>query len=206
MAQRSSRKKRKQRQRAASTGDGVARSAAGDETASQATPAEAPRAQKEAVPQKEGEPPRTMARGYARGRAKDEAARAGLTPLKEGERPLAVTIAGLVALVLAVGNLVLGYIAGLEIQGEKASPVGVGLFATVMLVAAYGCFRVRYWAVLGMQALLALTLVVFSLLIVRAESIGALAIGLTVLLGSGALFWFLIKSMARIQMPNRPGP
>jgi len=145
-----------------------------------------------------------MARGYARGRAKDEAVRARLAPLEEGDRPLAVTIAGVVALVLAVGNLVLGYIAGLEIQGEKASPVGVGLFATVMLVAAYGCFRVRYWAVLGMQALLALTLVVFSLLIVRAESIGALAIGLTVLLGSGALFWFPIKSMARIQMPHRP--
>jgi len=38
----------------------------------------------------------------------------------------------------------------------------------------------------------------------RSFSIGALAIGLAVLLGSGALFWFLIKSMARIQMPGRP--
>ena len=74
-----------------------------------------------------------------------------------------------------------------------------------MFAAAYGCFKVRYWAVLGMQALLGLTIILFSLLIVRAESIGALAIGLVVLLGSGTLFWFLIKSMARIQMPQRPG-
>lgn len=198
MAKRSSRKQRKQRRRAA----GGAGAAAPRDAATTADPGEsAP----PAPPPKEAEASQTMARGYARGRAKDEAARARLAPLDEGERPLAVTIAGIVALVLAVGNLALGYIAGLEIQGEQASPVGVGLFATVMLVAAYGCFKVRYWAVLGMQALLALTIVVFSLLIVRAESIGALAIGLTVLLGAGALFWFLIKSMARIQMPGRPG-
>ena len=179
MAQSGSRKKRKQRQRAA--------------------------APKVSPVKKEDEASQTMARGYARGRAKDEAARARLVPLGEGERPLAVTIAGVLALVLAVGNLVLGYAAGLEIQGEKASPAGVGLFAIVMLVAAYGCFKVRYWAVLGMQVLLGLTILLFSLLVIRAESIGALAIGLTVLLGSGTLFWFLIKSMARIQMPQRPG-
>ncbi len=179
MAQSGRRKKRKQRQRSAGP--------------------EASRAKND------DEPSQTVARGYARGRAKDDAARARLVPLEEGERPLAVTIAGVVALVLAVGNLVLGYVAGLEIQGEKASPAGVGLFAIVMLVAAYGCFKVRYWAVLGMQALLGLTILLFSLLILRAESIGALAIGLAVLLGSGTLFWFLIKSMARIQMPQRPG-
>ena len=196
MAQRSSRKKRKQRQRAATGGEAGA-------------PRDPGAAGGPASPQpasgKKDEASQKMARGYARGRAKDEAARARLKPLDEGERPLAVTVAGIVALVLAVGNLVLGYLAGLEIQGEKASPVGVGLFAAVMLVAAYGCFKVRYWAVLGMQALLGLTILVFSLLIIRAESILALAIGLTVLVGAGTLFWFLIKSMARIQMPGRPG-
>ncbi len=198
MAQRGSRKKRKQRQRAGGAGH------AGDPR-SAATPGDPSAPAPEASPAEKDEAPQTMARGYARGRAKDEAVRTRLVPLEEGERPLAVTIAGIVALGLAVGNLALGYITGLEIQGEKASPLGVGLFAAVMLVAAYGCFKIRYWAVLGMQALLALTIMVFSLLIIRAESIGALAIGLVVLLGSGSLFWFLIKSMARIQMPGRPG-
>ena len=46
-----------------------------------------------------------MARGYARGREKDEAARAALKPLAPGERPTAVTVAGALALVLGVGNL-----------------------------------------------------------------------------------------------------
>lgn len=198
MAKRTSRKKRKQRRRTAGAGGAAA---SRDTT----TPADPNESKPPSPPPKETEAAHTMARGYARGRAKDEAARARLAPLEEGERPLAVTIAGIVALVLAVANLALGYIAGLEIQGEKVSPVGVGLFATVMLLAAYGCFRVRYWAVLGMQALLALTIMTFSLLIIMAESIGALAIGLTILVGAGALFWFLIKSMARIQMPGRPG-
>ena len=47
-----------------------------------------------------------LARGYARGREKDEAARAALKPLREGERPRAVTVAGVLALVLGLANLV----------------------------------------------------------------------------------------------------
>ena len=177
MAQRSSRKKRKQRQRG--------------RDAAPAAPADA------------GEKP--IARGYARGRAKDEAARAALVPLAEGERPLAVTIAGLVALMLALTNLVLGYIADFEIQGEKPSPIGVGLFTLVMLVAAYGCFRVRYWAVLGMQALLGLMILLFSLLVISASNVLAFVVSLAIIASAGTLFWFLIKSMARIHMPQRPG-
>ena len=98
-----------------------------------------------------------MARGYARGRAKDEAARAALVPLAPGERPRAVTVAGVVAAFIGLANLV-AFLAGMEIRGEQPSAVGVGLFTFIMLAAAYGCFRVRYWAVLGMQALLALTI------------------------------------------------
>ena len=177
MAQRSSRKKRKQRQRS--------------REASPPAPAEA------------GD--ERIARGYARGRAKDEAARAALVPLAEGERPLAVTIAGAVALVLALTNVVLGYIADFEIQGEKPSPAGVGLFTVVMLVAAYGCYRVRYWAVLGMQALLGLMILLFSLLVISASNVLALVVSLAIIGAAGTLFWFLIKSMARIQMPRRPG-
>ena len=74
-----------------------------------------------------------------------------------------------------------------------------------MLAAAVGCFRMRYWAVLGMQALLALTILLFSLLLIRAESVLAVVIGVAVIGGAGTLFWFLVKSMARIQMPERPG-
>jgi hypothetical protein len=33
----------------------------------------------------------------------------------------------------------------------------------------------------------------------------AVVLVLLILLSSGTLFWFLIKAMARIQMPERPG-
>jgi hypothetical protein len=183
LAKRSSRKRRKARQRAARPPDAT-------------EPAEA-----EVGPPK-GEQP--MARGYARGRARDDAARAALKPLAEGERPLAVTIAGVVALLLALGNFG-AFLAGLEVQGERPNAIGIGLFSALLLAAAIGCFRVRYWAVLGMQALLGLTILLFSLLAIRFGDIVELAIAVAIIASAGTLFWFLVKSMARIQMPERPG-
>ncbi len=188
MAQRSSRKRRKQRQRSA-------RQATGPDADAPNDPLVAPKGERAEA---------TAARGYARGRAKDEAARAALKPLSPGERPRAVTIAGVTA--LAFGLLNLGaYLAGEEIGGERPHFIGVGLFTLVMFVAGYGCFRMRYWAVLGVQALLGLLIVIFSVLVIGASNIVTLLICLAVILPSGALFWFLVKSMARIQMPERPG-
>jgi hypothetical protein len=144
-----------------------------------------------------------MARGYSRGRARDEQARAALVPLGPGERPRAVMIAGVVALILALSNFG-SYVAGVEVQGERPNAIGVGLFTLLLLSAAIGCFRVRYWAVLGMQALLGLVIVVFSLLLIRFGDLLELAIAVAIIGSAGTLFWFLVKSMARIQMPERP--
>ena len=182
MAQRSSRKRRKERQRAHRDVHGEPDAATPSEDDGQAT----------------------MARGYARGRQKDEEARAALRPLRPGERPLAVTAAGIVALAFGLINLS-AYLAGQEIQGERPSAIGVGLFTFVMLVAAYGCFRVRYWAVLGVQALLGLLIVIFSVVVIGAANVVTLLICLAVIVPSGVLFWYLVKAMARIQMPERPG-
>ena len=154
--------------------------------------------------QVEGQPGEPIARGYARGRAKDEAARAALEPLAEGERPRAVTVAGVLALVLALGNVV-AYLAGFGVRGEDPQLIGALLYTGLMFIAAWGCFKVRYWAVLGMQALLGLAVVIFSLLLIRAGSVVDLLLALAVIGGAGTLFWFLVKSMARIQMPERPG-
>ena len=179
MAQRSSRKRRKERQRAAE-------------------PREAD------APQEATDPQERMARGYARGRAKDEAARAALVPLAEGERPGAVTVAAAVAFLLGLANLG-SYVAGVEVQGEQPAFLGIAVYSGLMFTVAYGCFRSRYWGVLGMQAVLALALVIFGVLLTRAESIVALLIALAVLGLAGTLFWKLVKAMARIQMPERPG-
>lgn len=145
-----------------------------------------------------------MSDRYARARERDEAARAALKPLGPGERPRAVTVAAVVTALLGITNLA-AYIAGWEVNGERPQFIGIVLFTAVMLGAAWGAWNVRYWAVLGIQALLGLTIVLFSLLAIKFDDIGDLAIALTVIALAGTLFWFLVKSMARIQMPQRPG-
>jgi hypothetical protein len=142
-----------------------------------------------------------MARGYARSRERDEAARAALVPLAPGERPRPVTFAAIFALVLAVANLAL-IAAGYEVDGER--PVASGLvFAAVMLVAAAGMWKGRYWAVLGFQVLLGISLVFALLGLLRASNLAAVLVALAVIAVAGPLFWLLIRSMARIQMPER---
>jgi hypothetical protein len=160
----------------------------------------------EPAPPAAGEPAgaETMSRGYARTREKDEAARAALEPLEPGERPTAVTVGAIVALIFGVANLV-SYVAGVEVAGDRPRAVGVIVYSGLMLLVAYGMWKAKYWAVLGMEALLGLIVVIFALLLVRAENVGELAIALAVIVLAAGLFWFLIKAMARIQMPERPG-
>ncbi len=141
---------------------------------------------------------------YSRSEEKNAAVRASLEPLAEGERPLAVTIGAVVAFLLAVANLGL-YLAGVEIDGERPSPLSLA-FPVLLLVAAWGMWRARYWAVLGMQAVLALVLIGFSislLLFAASGDILRAAISLIVIALAGLLFWFMVKAMARIQMPER---
>lgn len=189
MAQRSSRKKRKQRQRAATA------------------TAPAPATPEAAATNGAADPPATpqdrMARGYARGRAKDAEARAKLKPLKPGERPTAVTVGAIVAAIAALANIVslaLAYDPD-EVNKSFSTALGAGL----MIVIAVGMWRARYWAVLGLQALLALTLIGAALAMMLASNLWAAALAFLILAGSGTLFWFLVKAMARIQMPERPG-
>jgi hypothetical protein len=142
-----------------------------------------------------------VAKPPSRTEQKNEAARAALLPLEQGERPRAVTVAAVVAGLLGASNLAL-YIAGVDIRGENAN-AGALLFGGLMLAAAWGMWKVRYWAVLGMQALLGLIIIVFSLFAMTAASVWALLLALAIVGSAGALFWFMVKAMARIQMPSR---
>ncbi len=105
-----------------------------------------------------------MADRYARSRARDEAARAALKPLEPGERPRAVTVAAVLTALLGLVNFV-AYLRRGRGAGRAPQPVGILLFTSLMFTAAaWGAWNVRYWAVLGIQALLGLTIVIFSLL------------------------------------------
>jgi hypothetical protein len=143
-----------------------------------------------------------FARARARSEARNAAARARLQPLAPGERPTVVTIAAVVALALAIGNVAF-LIAGVEVRGHKPAAGGVVLLSALMLVAAVGLWRARYWAVLGFEVLLALTILYATLSLTVASNWAAvlLCIGLVGL--GGLLFWKLVRAMARIQMPER---
>ena len=138
----------------------------------------------------------------SRSQQKDADARAALVPLAPGERPAAVTVGAAVAGVLGVTNIAM-YVAGFEVDGERPQVVGVLAFSALMLTAAWGMWRVRYWAVLGMQTLLALLIVIFSIVLVTARDIWGVLLVLAIVVPAGTLFWFMVKAMARIQMPSR---
>jgi hypothetical protein len=144
-----------------------------------------------------------MARGYARGRARDEQVRAELEPLAPGERPGAVTVAAVVAALLGIGNLAF-YAAGVDVRGEDPAVGGIVVFALLMFGAAYGMWRARYWAVLGFEALLALTVAIAALSLLVASNLAAVALCVAIIGLGGWLFWKLVRAMARIQMPSRP--
>jgi hypothetical protein len=138
-------------------------------------------------------------------RSKDDRARDELEPLGEGERPRAVTIGAVIAAALAISNVVL-YAAGAEPGGTRPTAAGTFLFAALLLVMAAGMWYARYWAVLGFEALLAVLIIVMSLLLVRAENLVSFLFAASIIAASGTLFWFLVKSLARIQMPERRPP
>jgi hypothetical protein len=149
-----------------------------------------------------------------RSEARNEEAREALEPLAVGERPTVVTVGAVLSALIAISALV-GYAAGIKVtrigsdgisQGEHTAPLlsviaAVGLMGTM----AYGMWKARYWAVLGFQALLVILLIAASLGLVQAtkwtEAVGTTAL----IVAASALFYFMIKAMARIQMPQRPG-
>jgi len=136
---------------------------------------------------------------------RDAEVRATLEPLAPGERPLWVTVAALVALALALGTLVLVALDYQVTTGKSTRAAGL-LQAVVLLVAAYGLWRARYWAVLGFEVLLGVTAVWGFLSLLVASNVWGALLALIVLVTSGLLFYKLIRAMARIQMPRRPEP
>jgi len=143
-----------------------------------------------------------MERGYARSRERTEAARASLKPLAPGERPRAVTVAAIVAALIAVANLAL-LLAGWEVRGQEPSTSGALIFCAVLATAAVGMWRTQYWAVLGFEMLLGIALVGTAISLLRASNLAAVALCFGIFAVCGPLFWFLIRAMARLQMPSR---
>jgi hypothetical protein len=147
--------------------------------------------------------PNPMARGYAKAEQRNQEAREALEPLAEGERPAVVTLGAIVA-ALIVLSIAIGYATGVEVNGEQPKPAQVVAPAVIMGMMAWGMWHARYWAVLGFQ--LVLVIVLFSAffgLVVGASSVGQILGTLALLAVAGTFFYFMVKAMARIQMPHR---
>ena len=144
-----------------------------------------------------------MARGYAKAEERNQEAREALQPLAEGERPTVVTIGAIVAALISV-SIVIGYATGVEVNGEQPRLPQVVAPAVIMGVMAWGMWHARYWAVLGFQLILVIVLFsAFFGLLVGVSSVSQ-AIGTLALLAvAGTFFFFMVKAMARIQMPTR---
>ena len=138
----------------------------------------------------------------ARYEERNRAAREALEPLPQGERPPILTVGALISGLVAA-SVVIAYLAGAEVNGERPPILQVIPSAVVMGTMSFGMWRARYWAVLGFEAVLALLILAAALGLVGAGSVAQLVGNLTLIAIAGTLFYFMIKALARIQMPER---
>ncbi len=146
--------------------------------------------------------------GAARGRsaARDAALRATLQPLEPGERPWPIVV-GAVLAALAGGVQLVLFIANvkLPVAGTHAAAGSTIVFALLMFVCAIGMLLMRYWAVLGFMALLAIIVVNFALALIKVSNLLGLGIAVAGVLIPGFLFFKLVRILSRLQMPRFPG-
>lgn len=155
-------------------------------------------AERDATPGSEG----AMQRGYARAEQRNREAREALVPLGEGERPLVVTFGAAISSLLAA-SIVISYLAGAEVDGDRPNIVQIIVPTLLVGVMAWGMWRARYWAVLGFQTLMVILLLAAVFGLVAAETVPQ-AVGTALLIGvTGTFFYFMVKALARIQMPHR---
>jgi hypothetical protein len=150
---------------------------------------------------------RTGAAAGSRSAARDAALRSALQPFEAGERPWPIVVGAILAALAGGVQLVL-FLAGvkLKVAGTHAAAGSTIAFAVLMFVCAIGMWLMRYWAVLGFMALLAIAVVNFSLALVKVSSLLGLGIAVAGVLIPGFLFFKLVKVLGRLQsMPRFPG-
>ena len=151
--------------------------------------------------------PDAMKAGYAKAEIKNQAVRETLEPLEAGERPTVVTVGAIFAAVVAAIFWVSTGIAvftGAEVNGTRPNIAQLVLTAMIMSVMFVGMWQARYWAVLGFQMLLVLLILAAIAGLIVAATLVQLLSTLILTVGLSVLFWFMVKAMARIQMPKHP--
>ena len=142
----------------------------------------------------------------SRSEQKDAAVRAALTPLAPGERPWPLIVGAALAALSGLVQLIL-FLVGVRLKttGLKASAGQTIVFAVLMLICAGGMWQLRYWAVLGFMALLAILILFAVGSLIKVSSLLGGLIALAIVLAGGYLFFKLVRVLSRIQMPKYPG-
>ncbi len=200
MGQRSRKRGRRDRPAGQAVAATTKRASAPDGPAT-AKQASAPNGPAVAAPAKRASAPD---RPVSRSEQRNAEVRAKLEPLAPGERPWAVTVSAALAMAAGAGNLI-AYAAGAKIGGKHPAASGILAFSLVMIVCAVGLWRLKYWALLGFMALLAIIATLFALLLTEASNALGFIVAPVIIAGAGFLFWKLVRVLSRVQMPRYPG-
>ena len=157
----------------------------------------------------EGEDARSrMQAGYSKAEEKNRKVRESLEPLAPGERPTVITVGAIFSAVVATifwVSTAVALFTDAEVNGSKPNMVQLIGTAAIMSLMAWGLWGARYWAALGFQALLLLFILAAVAGLVLAGTLLQMVSTLILTIFLGAMFWFMVKAMARLQMPKRPG-
>ncbi len=153
--------------------------------------------------------PDRMKDGYAKAEVKNRQVRESLVPLEPGQRPTVVTVGAIFTTVVAAifwASSLVALFTSTEVNGTEPNAGQLIATALIMSLMAWGMWTSRYWAVLGFQMLLVLLIIAAIAGLVVATSLIQLVSTLILTIGLGLLFYYMVKAMARIQMPERRPP
>ncbi len=152
------------------------------------------------------DPAGRMQAGYAKAEEKNQRVRESLEPLARGERPTVITVGAVFCAVMAAiawSSAGVALITGAEVDGVRPNVAQLALTGLITTALAWGLWKAKYWAALGFQVLLLLLLIVGVGGLVLAGTLAQAVTTVVLLVLLGAMFWFMVKAMARIQMPDR---
>jgi hypothetical protein len=113
-------------------------------------------------------------------------------------------VSAAIALCLGLVTLVL-YATGTKLSGAKPHLSEVIVYVALMGACGIGCWRLRYWAVLGFQTLLAIGILGLALALIKVNSVLWTLICVVAIGAGGYLFWKLVRVLGRLQLPTPPG-
>ncbi|MBJ7472079.1 MAG: thiamine phosphate synthase [Solirubrobacteraceae bacterium] len=139
---------------------------------------------------------------------RNAAVRAELKPFEPGERPAAAAMAAILLAAVGLVNLLMWAIGyqpreALRTDSGTAAQITFGVLAVGL---SFAVWRLKAWALLLLQALLGITALACFVGLIIAQTVRGAALTLVLMLICGALFYKLVRVLARAQTPRTPAP